>query len=138
MTLNCASLSAAAKRHAAAHGDCAAGPTARPDTTVSGDCGESWLYMGNAGNGDAQFYYGFQSTLGNVVYRALNVTWLNWNDNYSDGLYDFGGMNDSFYANSRAEFAGAGFVTGVMSGEVLLWWGGICTIDYPSAYTTVT
>lgn len=94
--------------------------------------------MWNEGGGVANFAYGFQSSLGNVIYRSLNVNWYNWDKNRSGGFGDSGWMNNAYYNNNRNQYTGPGFVTGSMNGWVQLWWGGRCTLIPPSDSVTVS
>lgn len=140
MTLDCSSMTPSVHSYAVAHGYCAGhtslnGPV--PLNTVDGNCGDSYLYMSNAGNAEGRFYYGFYSTDGTVYYRDLVVSWANWTTgnygNYVDAEY----MWSAGYDNTKYLRTAKGFVTGVLSGNVDLWWGGICTVLYPTSSTTV-
>jgi hypothetical protein len=139
MTLDCAGMSRRAKAYADAHGYCSSsGGGVTPYSTTVGNCGSSWLTIWNEGSGYAEFSYGFQSTLGNVVYRSLGVNWTNWSTGGTAVISDSSWMNSSYYNRSKIEWTRPGFVTGSMTGWVLLWWGGTCSIIPPSDYVTVT
>lgn len=139
MTLNCGHLTTAAASYAVRNGYCrTAGGRLIPNDVATGDCGDSVLYMNNAQGGNARFTYGFDSTAGEVIYRSLDVSWVNWSKNLSSNFPDNSFMGSSHYANQRTDYTASGFVTGVLSGYVVLWWGGTCDMYYPSDYTTVT
>src|SRR3954469_10050913 len=67
--------------------DCTASTSARryctdagidPDNIVTGNCGDSYIYIYDDGGGVAAISYGFHSSKGWVVYRALQINWTNW------------------------------------------------------------
>jgi hypothetical protein len=126
--------------YAVAHGYCPASTSSgvSPQNTVGGNCGDSYLYMSNARAGYARFHYGFYSTDGTVYYRDLVVSWTNWTHlnygNYTDATY----MWNAGYDTTKTLYTKTGYVSGVLSGEVYLWWGGICSILHPTSSTTVT
>jgi hypothetical protein len=140
MALDCGSMSASAHSYAVAHGYCPAGSSSSvsPNNTVGGNCGDSYLYMWNDRAGYAAFHYGFYSTDGTVYYRDLVVSWVNWthlvNGNYTDATY----MWNAGYDTTKGLYTKTGYVSGALSGEVYLWWGGICSILHPTSSTTVT
>lgn len=78
--------------------------------------------MGRQRGGYANFAWGFQSTVGNVVYRGLHINWTNWDISGSGTISDGSWMNDSYYNTNRNEYTSAGFVTGAMGGAIQLWW----------------
>ncbi len=138
MTLDCSSMSKSVHAYAVAHNYCPAlSGSVAPDNTTVGDCGSSALAMANYGHNYAQFSYGFHSTEGNVVYRSLGINWTNWNTGGSGSFGDSNWMNNSFYSTTRNQLTYSGFVTGSMSGWVLLWWGGTCNIIPPSSSAQV-
>jgi hypothetical protein len=141
MRLDCKNMSRQVHAYAQAHGYCT--PTSTPGTaapysTTSGDCGSSWLTVWNEGNGVAEFSYGFQSTVGNVIYRSLIINWTNWSRNRSSSFGDASWMNNAYYNTTRNVYTGSGWVTGAMGGWVELWWGGQCDIVPPSDGDTIT
>jgi len=138
MTLDCVNMTARAKAYALAHHYCTVGRGATPNSTTYGDCGSSWLLMWNEGGGYADFSHGFQSSLGNVVYRSLGINWTNWSTGGSHSFGDSGWMNSSYYSADTWDYTLAGYVTGSMSGWVQLIWGGQCTIVPPSDSVDVT
>ncbi len=109
-----------------------------PGSTTSGNCGSSWLLRWDASGGNADFSYGFQSLLGNVVYRSLGINWNNWSTGGSGSFGDSGWMNNSYYNNTQTQYTAPGFVMGTMNGWVLLWWGGTCDIILPGDSTDVS
>jgi hypothetical protein len=139
LTINCAHLTSSAATYAVAHGYCRpAGKSFIPNGVVPGNCGSSVLWMSNARGGNARFLYGFESTAGNIVYRSLDITWVNWSRNLSSSFPDHSFMDASHYTQQRTAYTASGWVTGVMSGFVVLWWGATCDITYPGDGTTVT
>jgi hypothetical protein len=139
MTLDCSSMSKSVHAYAVAHDYCPAlGGSVTPFNVTAGDCGSAALAMANYGHNYAQFSYGFHSTQGNVVYRSLGLNWTNWNTGGSGSSGDSGWMNNSYYSTTRNQLTYSGYVTGSMSGWVLLWWGGTCTIIPPSSSAQVS
>ena len=140
MNVSCSGLSASAVQYAVTNGICA--PDAKgvltPQNKVGGNCGSSWLYMSNAGGGHARFHYGFHSTQGTVFYRNITVTWANWRFGVVGNIPDETYMWNATYDTTVTRYTKAGFVTGVLYGDVILWWGGICTLLDPTSSTTVT
>jgi hypothetical protein len=137
LVLNCSKQTQRALQYAIRHGYCSSGGV-QPYNQTAGDCGTSFLYMGDAGGGVAWFYYGFSSSQGNVVYRSLNVSWRNANTGVSGGFGDSAWMNSSTYSNVRNNNTDSGNVSGSMTGWVQLWWGGQCTIIPPGDSTVVS
>jgi hypothetical protein len=139
MTVDCTRGSATVLQYAVAHGFCPAGAgVAQPQTKVSGNCGYSFLYMSNARTSRASFRYGFHSSKGHVTDRNLVVSWANWNRFVYGNFHDSILMWNTDYSHTVAKYTQTGFVTGVLSGDVILWWGGICTIQHPTSSATVT
>jgi hypothetical protein len=139
MTVDCTQGSASVQQYAVAHGLCPAGAgVAQPDNLVRGNCGDSFLYMSNARSGNASFRYGFDSSQGHVIDRNLVVSWVNWTRGVHGNFHDSIAMWNTHYSHTVAKYTQTGFVSGVLSGDVILWWGGICTISYPTSSTTVT
>jgi hypothetical protein len=140
MTLDCAKLAGSAASYAHEHGYCTSkqhGIT--PDNAVVGDCGTSFIYLTNGGGGDGRFAYGFASSQGEVVYRGLTVTWVNWSrTNYGGSFPDNSFMASPNYSTLRVDYTASGYVTTNLSGYVVLWWGGTCDLEYPSAGVTIT
>lgn len=138
MRLDCDTMSAKARRYAVAHGYCPAPGTRSPATTVSGDCGTSSIDIYNSGvSGTAIITYGFHSTRGTVVYRALVVGWAGQAD--ADGWSDFNYMFSSSYnSGGDAVGTGVGEASATLSGTVTLWWGGKCTLLNPVSTANIT
>lgn len=138
MTIDCVNMTVSVHEYAVAHNYCPATSGHQILGTTYGDCGSSWLLMWDYGHNYADFSYGFQSSQGNVVRRNLGINWTNWSTGGSGSFGDNDWMNSSYYNTTRTEYTYSGFVTGSMSGWVLLWWGGVCTIIPPSDSTTVS
>ena len=139
MTLDCSSMSNSVHAYAVAHNYCPAlSGNVTPYNTTVGDCGSSALAMADYGHNYAQFSYAFHSTQGNVVYRSLGLNWTNWNTGGSGSFGDSGWMNNSYYSATRNQLTYSGYVTGSMSGWVLLWWGGTCSIIPPTSSAQVS
>src|SRR5262245_39772337 len=78
MKFRCDSLSPSAARYAKKHGYCPAWSGITPMDKRWGLCGTSQIWIANEGNGDALLHYDFESFLGNVTFRNLNIAWFNW------------------------------------------------------------
>lgn len=129
MTLACDQLEPKALTYAVDHNYCTADgkSVVSPSGIVPGDCGSSWIWIYNRGNPHQAFFrWGFQSTLGSVIFRSLRISWYNWTTGHASGWPDEDVMNSSYYENTRYEYTGRGYVTTGMAGAVTLWWGGIC------------
>ncbi|HWE88779.1 MAG TPA: hypothetical protein VG317_04880 [Pseudonocardiaceae bacterium] len=107
---------------------------ARPNGSVQGDCGESYIYIDDLGGGTAEFNTGAESYLGPIAYGSATVGWSNADT----------GANNTFNlpvtANNGAsawdaftdDNTGAGTVSADLSGDVVIDSGTVCTIDYPT------
>jgi hypothetical protein len=133
MTLDCTNLSASARRYAVAHGYCpsSASGTATPYDTVTGNCGSSWIYIYPWGYaGEANVNYGFSSSKGTVVHRALYGYWDSTNG-LSGSWTDIAWMASSRYSHTRTINSGRGWMYATLSGFVTLWWEGQCYLLNP-------
>ena len=135
LTMDCATLSAKAKRYAVAHGYCPATTGSGGVgtlNTVTGNCGSSFIYIYPWGYaGEADVYYGFVSSRGAVVYRYLNGYWDS--SNGLDGSWTNSGyMASSSYSAWRNINAGRGTMYTALSGYVTLWWGATCYLLVPT------
>jgi hypothetical protein len=138
MQLDCSRLSASAMQYATSHLYCMSSGANAPNNEVGGNCGYSYLYMYNAHRGDARFHYGFHSTDGTVIDRNLTISWANWTHGVVGNFPDSIGMFNATYRNTVDKYTKSGFVTGVLYGDVFLWWGGICTLNDPTSSAEVT
>ncbi|MBB5960754.1 hypothetical protein FHS29_007382 [Saccharothrix tamanrassetensis] len=75
----------------------------QPMDTGVGNCGAVWIDLTNNGGGRGTFDYGFQSTLGVVVHRALTVRWANVAVARIHAFDDSGLMLGSRFSNTRQE-----------------------------------
>ena len=73
-----------------------------------------------------------------MFYRNLTVTWANWTHGVVGNIPDETYLWNATYQTTAKRYTKAGFVTGVLYGDVILWWGGICTLLDPTSSTTVT
>jgi len=109
-----------------------------PRNIVPGNCGTTYLFASNMGGGVAKFDMGAASTQGAIASASYNTSWYNWN-NYRSGAVS--GTNyplSSVWAKTRVASTGAGYVTAVMTGQVVLVWGAICTFNNPSSAADIT
>lgn len=135
LTLDCAHLSAEARKYATAHSLCAGGAGTN-DRTPPGDCGTSQIYVYNAYNSNAQFDWGFDSTQGTVVGHALTIGYqINGG---SASFDDIGTPFVSVYRNSETRWTGTGYLTTQLTGTVLLWWGATCTVAGASDWDNIS
>ncbi len=138
MTIDCVNMSKPVHAYAVSHGYCPSTKGTVGYGTTRDNCGSSWLILWDEGNRTADFAYGFQSTIGNVVYRSLGINWNNLTGGEGGLVTDSSWMNNSYYNTDRRQVTGTGFVTATMTGWVQLWWGAQCTIVPPSDSVTVT
>jgi hypothetical protein len=143
LTLDCANMSKQVHRYAVAHHYCTAtgAGVVSPDSTgeESGDCGSSYITINNQGGGYAGFSWGFASSLGPVVYRGLEVNWVNELFGNSGGWPDGSAMLGSNYSSPvRRVGTGQGNVFGDVGGYVVLLWGGTCDLLNPSTTQKIT
>lgn len=139
MTLQCSRLTGSALRYAVSHRYCPTGSGSRvvPQNTVYGSCGSSGLYIRNQNyDGSAIFTESAHSTEGAIASVYYTVNW----DNSSGPVGSVSGSGiplGATWSNADYVYTGVGFVSGVMSGGVVLWWGGVCTIDFPTSATYI-
>ncbi|MFI9386120.1 hypothetical protein [Kutzneria sp. NPDC052558] len=138
LTLDCAHMTAQAHDYAVDHGLCTRSGGITPQGVVTGDCGDSYIWVTNRGGGTANISYGFDSSLGTVVYRGLHVSWYNWGTGGASGWDDSGFMFSSSYGTNSNIRTGAGWVTAGLTGYVELVWGGECTLLQPTAGGQIT
>ncbi len=108
-----------------------------PDGVVVGDCGQSWLYLFNAGSKSAGFIFGADSNWGPMAYVSYTVTWKNWSQDTSGSFGGSAWPVSSTWGSTREAFTGTGTVTAVMTGYVVTP-RGPCSINYPGASTVVS
>jgi hypothetical protein len=137
-TLDCAHMSVSARQYANAHHYCSAARAAgiRPDSTgtAAGTCGTSFITINDLRHGNAQFIWGFSSSLGAVIDRNLELSWVNetfkgkgfggWPDNSI-----MAGVNYS--SSPMTVQTGEGDIFGDLGGSVVLWWGARCYLNNP-------
>ncbi|HMA45926.1 MAG TPA: hypothetical protein VKP11_01735 [Frankiaceae bacterium] len=147
LVLDCTHMTPAAHRYAVAHRYCppgaqtgrSTGTRRSPDNTVPGDCGDSFIYLKNLGHGNAEFRYGFHSSLGIVVSRTLEVAWSNNLFGKYGGWPDNSLMFSSSYTpDPRTVRTGQGDVQTGLTGSVRLIWGATCDLLIPTDEATIT
>lgn len=138
MRLDCTHMTAEAKAYADARGYCSASNTTiSPNGVVYGNCGDSWIYIFDVTLGDVDIDYGFDSSLGTVVYRNLGIGFAGTAN--SGGWPDNGWMFSSSYYSSRQNiYVGYGEAYASLGGTVTLVWGGQCDLLNPSDATWVS
>jgi hypothetical protein len=136
LELDCTDLTPAARNYAVQHGYCPGSTssggtvTQAPQGTVVGNCGSSYLNMGDVlrNHGQTRFQFGGHSTRGSIVAAHYRIPWLNY-DHLNRGAltgthFQFNASWDQIrYANTRN-----GLVCGNLFGYVILWWGGRCNL----------
>jgi hypothetical protein len=136
MKLDCENLKGSALEYAIAHGLCPLGDNIHdgivPNDVRWGNCGSSWLFIEDLGNGIARFHMGATSTLGPIVRANYNVSWLNWSAGSGGNVSGSDWLFSTTWSRTRDAYTGRGFVSATMTGNVLLVWGGTCTFLYPS------
>jgi hypothetical protein len=109
---------------------------ARPFSTVSGNCGEAWFYIYNGTtSGLAKFYEGAYPWTSPIDYGSALVTWQNLTKGGFQRYSRYVWANTSGYSWTNWDYNVAtksGTVFGTMTGDVLLWDGSICTINWPT------
>lgn len=98
----------------------------QPMDTGVGNCGSLWIDLTNNGGGKGTFDYGFQSTLGVVVYRALTVRWANVAVARIHAFDDSGLMLGSHFSNTRQETTTPGRVVSRLVTVIQLFNGVRC------------
>jgi hypothetical protein len=119
---------------------CQAPDAVKPLNVVTGNCGESWLFIFDLGSGRAGFSVGALSTLGNIVFGSATVTWINVNNlnfNTVNRLVT-GNATPRMWADFFDQPTGAGTVVADMSGDVFVGNLTICSIDFPSDVEGIT
>jgi hypothetical protein len=112
-----------------------------PDTTATGNCGTDFILVYNARQAGMTTYYGMRTGLGMMYYRDLYVSIYNWNSEWSGGWPDSGALWNTSYSNDVTGYAGVGYVTASLSGEVWIEDGSYdisCSLIPVSAGTQVT
>lgn len=102
----------------------------------TGQCGSSAIFAYQAAGYSIQINYGFQSTVGNMALRALEVTWVG--TAASDYNLDFAFMNAATYNGSYTEYAGRGYAAVELGGTATTVWGLICYLLGPFDDINVT
>jgi hypothetical protein len=133
MQLDCQNITDSALEYAQKQGWCS-----ERGTTV-GYCGTASLVMTDHPwtVDDADFSLFLASSRGSMAIVNWGVSWTNWTTGSGNG---FGGNSYPFsstWSTFETRETGSGFVTGVFSGTVTLWWGGTCYIVPPSDSVTV-
>lgn len=129
MRLDCTNMSESVHDYAVEHGYCPSEDDVGPDDIRYGSCGSSEIWISSAGGGDASIEYGFNSSLGPVVYRNLGIGYAG--DDDSGGWNDSGVMASSSYYAADTLFTGVGQADTSLGGTVTLAWGGQCTLLEP-------
>lgn len=97
LRVDCAKLSARVLKEAQQKGLCSTSThstSATPDTTASGNCGSSWLYItDNYNNGHPTITIGAASSQGYMVYISWHVKWVNFTTGGQNG---YGGSQGYF------------------------------------------
>lgn len=143
MALDCVNLTPTAREYALTNNICTAdGKAVQHDVSTqdsaAGPCGISWIYIYSAGRGDARIRYGYESSQGAVAAHFLTIGWANWTRGTSLTFEDDGSPFSSYYQNTQTKYTDTGYVNVALSGSVLLWWGGTCSVLNPVDGTQVS
>ena len=110
-----------------------------PAGEVSGNCGSSFITLTNLENGEAGIDWGFESSLGIVIQRVLTVSWNNLSlTGLHNSFADDDPMFSADYENLKDVYSGHGYVHAELTGNVLLIWGGVCTLLAPQDVEIIT
>lgn len=141
MIPDCQGLTAEAREYAVANKIDICG-LLEPDGAVgtmdvrNGTCGSSAIFAYQAAGYSTQMNYGFQSTVGNMGLRALEVIWDGTaNDDYN---LDFSIMNAATYNGSYTEYVGRGGAVVGLEGTATTIWGLVCYLTGPTDSINVT
>ena len=112
MQLDCVNMTDEAREYAREHNLCPAGKSrndvVNPDGQATDTCGDAWMYVQYTGvRGYGSIDYGFNSSIGNVVYRNLAIGYAG--SEYYGGWNDAGWMNDYFYTTGQVRYMGWGY-----------------------------
>lgn len=105
----------------------------RPYDTVSGSCGDSFIYVYSQGYGEAGFSYGVDSSLGPVSYLSGRVSWKNERTGASNSFPVSANPNSEQWSKYVIYYTDWGTVSATFSGYVILTDGTECTILNPTA-----
>jgi hypothetical protein len=110
-----------------------AGGGIAPNDTVTGQCGDSFLYIWNLGNGIAAFEVGADSDLGPIAYGSATVSWANISTAYSTAynLPVTANVGPANWFDWRDIYTGGGDIIASMGGDVMLTTGVVCHFLYP-------
>lgn len=138
MTTDCTDMTPDVHKYAVEHNYCPSGSGAQGNDVVEGNCGDSWLWIWDDGNGWAMGYHtGVDSAQGAVAEVSWNVAWYNWTRGTSGGQGDSNWPWATDWEHQSYQNSGRGYVTAGLSGQVFLAWGGTCYIGNPTDHTDV-
>jgi hypothetical protein len=105
-----------------------------PQNVVRGNCGDSFLFVFNLGNGVAGFETGADSSLGPILFGSASVSWINVNNLFFNtfNLLVTGNAGPASWFDFNDQFTGRGTVVADMSGDVFVGNLTICSIDFPT------
>jgi hypothetical protein len=112
----------------------------QPDNEVSGNCGVSWFYIDNAGNGKAHIVYGFE--VNSTAYSYFSETYVYGASKNSivthSGWLGFLGSGSKDYDNDYTATLGVGYASGTVNEYAVLGNGDVCGSAYPSDFEYVS
>lgn len=143
MTPECNNLSASTAAYIQDHGIqvCGYNQSAtqggiHPDGYATGNCGSSYVFIYDNNGGTADVAYGFNSTIGNMVYRNLVITWSG--DEASGSFPDAAFMNNFTYNSPlRLIIPGYGPAGAHLGGSATTFYGLTCSMVGAIANTTL-
>lgn len=115
------------------------GQLVKPANSVEGDCGDSFIFMDNAGNGNVHFDVGVESTEGAVLGGAASINWFNVTTGRRDShVHGVDNNNPPGWVYSVELHTGSGNISGDLDGFVLTLTLDLCTINNPTDHTEAT
>jgi hypothetical protein len=138
MTTNCTDMSPDVHKYAVDHNYCPSSDGAEGNNVVTGNCGDSWLWIWDDGNSSAFGYHtGVDSAQGSIAEVSWNLSWYNWTSGASGGTGDSNWPWSTDWERQSWLNSGRGYITAGLSGQVILVWGGTCYIGNPTDFTDV-
>ncbi len=106
--------------------------------TVYGDCGSSWMAIGDLGG-----YYGWVALGWDIYYSAYWETWGDavygpWANSYNGGGGPVPPWRSTSWDTGYSAYLGYGWAYGVAWMSAYLYNGGVCSSNGPSAWAFIT
>lgn len=137
MTVVCTGNTPTVQKYLVEHHLCTSKGTT-PDNTVGGSCGLAWIYGTRLGGGWEVWNIGGISSLGPISWVVPTVKWFGGANGGGSWSTVYPGFSLSLWTLPVYANSGRGLVEGDLSGFVILWFGGVCTILNPVSVIYVT